>query len=121
MKEFWNNIAENFPRAYWELITKKGLLTDQYPQLTHYIFSSCSDYPVLTPYPFRDLYDWFDGLRIAVFIKGTPGLVNYYFKIDHIHGMIRDYGGRSRTEAEQAAFTRAFEIGEEQLKDQDNE
>ena len=125
----WKMIAENFSRAWDEFVKEKYPNVDRHvkyvePEMSKNDFLIKYDLNLLN---LRDLYDYFDSKRIVV----NP---DYYFDDEYGNGFIytikhsfckgdppfvEDYDFNSlfkeRREVDIAAFTKAFEIRNDQL------
>lgn len=123
----WKLIAETCPKAWKEFC-----------KLTHHIDGGQSaweisrfqtlrsvalnDYRTPITYYTRDLYDHFDalGLHCLISISGVNRNLDYLWSWE-VHGKgIKEFKDRfaTRTEAESAAFTRAFALREAQITNQ---
>ena len=92
----WTEIKEKYPKAY--------------DKFREWFFLS-SWYPVKKP---RVLYDFFDGEELFIII-GRGGQ-EFFWMVDGFREILDDGGYReTRTEAEEQAFLRAFEILEGKL------
>lgn len=99
----WEEIAKKYPKAHekycdWHRINFMGLTTNKN-----------------IPFKTRDLYDFFDEKKIIISLEYNDGLgaMNgiYLFNISTDESNIQsDDEFYTRTEAEEKAFTKAFEI-----------
>ena len=108
MKQYYIQLSKDFPLAYKEMedtdTTFKTRISLEYDSKT-------SD-GIMVPDDLRDLYDWFDGIGVYISILAMIGSKRYSYSIDWCsYNRIE-----TRSEAEREAFTKAFEVREEQLK-----
>ncbi len=111
MKKYYIELSKAFPLAYKEMedtdTTFKTRVSLEYGSKT-------SD-GIMVPNDLRDLYDWFDGLKIEVEARTHRFDITWKSK-----GAMDFYGSNvgitDRDQAEREAFKKAFEIREEQLK-----
>lgn len=113
----WALIKEKYPKAY-TLLTKDGAYSIHEDGLFEWV----EEYSYL--YPLRDLYDFFDENEIIIGIMWTPGgnvlpseymVFAYDFCIDGLPAFESKGYYKTRTEAEEQAFLKAFEILEDKL------
>lgn len=114
----YHNIKQECPLAFRELINKhtiefyEGVLSHTWTPYD----GGDGGYESF-PFNDRDLYDYFDsvGLRIVV-TKSNDKATRFDYEIYTNGEVIMGYVAKSRAEAETAAFTKAFQIRNEQLK-----
>jgi len=100
----WTEIKEKYPKAY-----------DKYIDWCH-----AEDCPSSKCYQHtgRDLYDFFDSQEIYVCIEyryGTASLPRWYWMVKQDNAANEQDSSQTRTEAEEKAFEKAFEILEDKL------
>jgi hypothetical protein len=103
MKDYFIQLSKDYPLAYAEFEGVDG-----------YAYANKWDKKndICYPSSLRDLYDWFDGIGIYISVLASIGSKRYSYIVDwRSYNMID-----TRQEAEREAFTKAFEIREEQLK-----
>jgi hypothetical protein len=98
----WKEIKEKYPTALEKLVK------DEFPIAVYYL---------------RDLYDFFDKQNILIEISVRAGeSMPFFYEIEYISSEMiwecenDDLKYKTRQEAEQHAFLRAFEILEDKLK-----
>jgi hypothetical protein len=101
----WSRIKEKCPNAWGMTFSSVECFYDANDEL---VFTNS----------IRDLYDFFDENKIHINIESYFGGWNYYIE-DKEYQIIGDdgyYDYKTRTEAEEKAFEKAFEILEGRIK-----
>ena len=110
----WKEIAEKYPKAYHALIYENG---DIQRLVYSAIDGSPSEHWDGRTFNRRDLYDFFDEHAVFVKVSYNSVTLDFYYRviIDYSSSLQKERYYPSRSEAETAAFTKAFEILEQTL------